>query len=70
MSDLDALMDCDPLQLTSDPAKLDALIAHYRERRAAPKGRAKKDTSGPQVDLSGILDGLIGKPAAPAIRRR
>lgn len=69
-NDLDTLMDLDPLQLTSDPAKLDALIAHYRERRAAPKGRARKDIGGLVVDLSGILDGLIQKPAAPAIRRR
>ncbi|MDE2105568.1 MAG: hypothetical protein KGL39_50545 [Patescibacteria group bacterium] len=58
------------MALTSDPAKLDALIAHYRERRAAPKGRARKDISGPQVDLTGILDGLIGKPKQQVVRRR
>lgn len=68
-SDLDALMDIDPLNLSA--VDLDALIAHYRERRAAPKGKARKDTGGPTVDLSGILDGLIAKPTqTTAIRRR
>lgn len=68
MTDLDALMDCDPLQLSA--RDLDSLVAHYRERRAAPKGKARKDTGGPQVDLSSILDSLVAKPKPVQIRRR
>lgn len=67
---LDQLMDLDPLELSKDPAKLDAIIDYHRkkraERAASPGRRAKKDT-GEQVSLGDLVQKMKAKAgAAPA----
>lgn len=72
MSDLNDLMDKDPLSMTS--ADIDAIIAYHRKRRAtlaaggkAP--RAKKET-GPTVSIDLKKLGLGLESSTPKIRRR
>lgn len=67
-SDLDALMDRDPLSLSSQD--IDTIIAYQRKQRArrAAGEKVVKDT-GPRKSLSEIL-GKTMPVAAPAITRR
>ena len=68
---VDLLMEIDPLELTSE--NIDAIIAYHRKARAASTGgKAKRDTAGPKVDISAVMQAIGGAPApaAPAIRRR
>lgn len=72
MSDLDELMDRDPLELSSQD--LDAIIAYQRKHRAnleGGKGKAKKE-QGPGLKLDLAALGLVAKPTAvePTIKRR
>lgn len=69
---LDELMDIDPLQLTSE--NIDAIIAHHRRARAnaTPGAKARRE-SGPKIDLTEAMSGLLGIPAkasVPTVRRR
>lgn len=70
-TDLDTLMDLDPLSLTKDPAALDAIIAYHRNNRAraeaeGPKGRRK---AGPapkgRIDLTSLIQGMAKPKAEP-----
>jgi hypothetical protein len=69
-NDIDLLMSADPLDMSD--ADIDAIIAYNRNQRAkreaAPggKGRAKKDTAGPALDLAKL--GL--KVTKPGVERR
>jgi hypothetical protein len=69
---VDELMELDPLDLTAE--NIDAIIAYHRKARASASlgGKAKRDTAGPKVDISAVLQALGGTPApaASAIRRR
>jgi len=72
-TDLDTLMDLDPLELTKE--NIDSVIAIYRQRRAereaSPGKRAAKET-GPKLKLEGLLDGMLKKapPKAEVLKRR
>lgn len=75
MSDLDDLMNTDPLKLTK--ADLDAIIAYHRKVRAS--GIKPKKESGPKAsaDAASLLDTLglskrkeIAPPRAPSSLRR
>lgn len=74
-NNINELMDIDPLELTSTPGTIDAIIAYHRKNRAnAAAGiKAKKET-GPKKDLSEALKGMFGEaapaPVASGIRRR
>lgn len=68
MTDLDDLMDKDPLSLTKED--IDDIIAYHRRLRSEPGVRPKRVVeAGPKIDLAAI--GLV-KPvvAAPVVRRR
>ena len=72
MSDLDELMDRDPLELSAQD--IDSIIAYQRKHRAQVAGgkRAKKD-DGPGVSIDLAKLGLV--PSAPvagvaAVKRR
>jgi len=67
---IDALMDLDPLSLTSE--NIESIIAYHRKARAnaASGTKAKKDT-GPKVDISSVMAGLTGATEVkPIVRRR
>lgn len=68
MTDLDRIMNEDPLNLTKED--LDALIAYHRKARAnfelGTKSKAKKET-GPQQTINLESLGLVPKP--PPMRR-
>ena len=67
---VDALMDRDPLSLTTDD--IAAIIAYHRKARAAATGeRRPKREAGVKIDVSEVFGELM-KPAAvvPTIRRR
>lgn len=68
MSDLNDLMDKDPLELSSQD--IDAIIAYHRNHRAnlAAGIKTKKDT-GPKVSLGSVLDHLLVKPTLGLKRR-
>lgn len=65
---VDILMSLDPLELTSD--NIDAIIAYHRKARAG--GAKPRRESGPKVDISNALAGIMGEaaPATAQIRRR
>ena len=70
---LDALMDLDPLGLTTK--NIDSIIAYHRKARSnAAQGIKAKREKGPGVDISGLMLKLTqGESAAPksgGIRRR
>ncbi len=66
MTDLDELMDKDPLSLTK--SDIDDIIAYHRRLRAEPGQRPKRETApGPKIDLAAIG---LAKPAPPPIVRR
>lgn len=70
-TELDILMDIDPLNLTID--NLDEIIAYYRKRRAEREaGTAKRPAkdSGPGVSLDGVLKNLIGAKPQVTVKRR
>jgi hypothetical protein len=74
MSDLDSLMDIDPLELTADPAKLEAYIKAHRERRAKHEGgagrKAVKD-AGPKLALpADFIKNLAGKSKPEVVVKR
>ena len=62
MSDLDLLMDLDPLSLSD--ADIDAIIAYHRNIRAK-KAAGEKPTK-PKVDVSSAVSSILNKikPAA------
>lgn len=60
MSDIDDLMDKDPLGLSN--RDLEAIIAYHRNRRAsedAPRGRAKKASPEAKAQLSALVSGMV-----------
>lgn len=66
MSDLDDLMDLDPLALSD--RDLDAIIAYHRNRRAtdgAPKARGAKGTPETKAALSALVKGMTTKDSTP-----
>ena len=69
---IDALMDLDPLSLTSE--NIDNIIAHHRKARAsAAGGKKSRREDGPKIDISEVMAGLTGEPAkaaVPTVRRR
>lgn len=71
-NEIDTLMDLDPLELTS--TNIDQIIAYHRKNRAMIASGAKpKRESGPKVDISAALQGLLAqepKPVVSGIRRR
>ena len=72
-NDLDTLMNEDPMGLTLNDPKLDALIAHYRKQRANVEAGIKpKKERGPTVSLDSVLANLTKKPITPqnTIKRR
>lgn len=64
MSELDELMNLDPLSLTRDSPEIEKLIAHYRKQRAdRVAGKKPQKEKGPAADVSTLLDGLkLAKP--------
>lgn len=62
MSDLDDLMDLDPLEMTTDD--IDKLIAYHRKNRAmlesGVRGAKPKKDTGPKksISLAGLIAGL------------
>lgn len=69
MSELDELMDLDPLELAKSPEQLDKIIAYHRQRRQERiegKGkRAKKDTGEATAGLKDLLANMVKKNSAP-----
>lgn len=66
MSELDELMNLDPLSLTRSSPELEALIKVYRNQRSnAEAGIKPKKESGPKVkiDLDAVMQGLKAKIA-------
>jgi len=64
MSDVDDLMDLDPLGLSD--RDLDAIVAYHRNRRVEPGARASKETKvTTSVDLSALIQRMVGKPEPP-----
>ena len=70
MSEIDELMDKDPLQLTDQD--LTQIIAYQRKMRQAWESGVKpKKEEGPKVDLSSVMKKLIpAKPPEQQIKRR
>lgn len=68
MSDLNDLMDKDPLELSKQD--IDAIIAYHRNHRANVQAgvKTKKDT-GPKISLGSVLDHII-KPKTLDVKRR
>lgn len=68
MSDLNDLMDKDPLQLSKQD--IDAIIAYHRQHKLNIQAgmKTKKDT-GPKITLGSVLDHLI-KPKTLDVKRR
>ena len=72
-SELDTLMDLDPLELTAKD--LDKVVAYHRESRAKRESGVKPSReAGPKLKISSdILDGLLKdkpKAAEPTLKRR
>lgn len=75
MSDLDDLMNLDPLHMTSDD--IAGIVNHHRKQRVliAQGVKPKKDT-GPKTDISAIMNRLSVKLSgdlpmpAPTVKRR
>lgn len=65
-NEIDDLMSMDPLDMTR--AHIDGIIAYYRNRRAAPEAKAKKDR-GPGLKIDREALGLTA-PKGPALLRR
>lgn len=70
MSDLNDLMERDPLSLSDQD--IVEIIARQRQHRAQVEGggRRARKAEGPKVDVSSILDTLIKKPQGAGIKRR
>ena len=71
MSELDILMDTDPLDLTADG--LDKIVAYHRDARAKRESGVKATReSGPKMKLSeDILSGLLkDKPKVETVIKR
>lgn len=68
LTDIDALMDKDPLSLTS--TDIDDIIKYHRIQRQRRASGAKpiKDTAGPKVDLTSIMASIL--PAKAEVKRR
>ncbi len=59
MSDLDDLMNADPLGLSDQD--VDGIIAYQRRHRAMVESGVKpKKEKGPAVSLDGLVTGIIG----------
>lgn len=68
MNDIDELMDTDPLDLTSDDPRLEAIIAYHRQARAnAEAGIKPKKADGPKGKIDLLSLGLVKK--GPPMRR-
>lgn len=68
-NELDELMDLDPLELSSRPGGIDAVIAYHRQRRAdAEAGIKPKREQGPTKKIDLLALGLK-KPSEPMKRR-
>lgn len=69
-NDIDLLMDTDPLDLTSDDPRLEAIIAYHRQARANAEAgiKPKKEgsTTKTKIDLEAL--GLLAKKP-PVVRR-
>lgn len=67
--DLDELMDRDPIRLSEQD--ISAIVAYHRKQRArrASGEKPSRDTAGPKVDLSKLLN-LKPKSTLPIIKRR
>lgn len=67
-SEIDALMDLDPLSLTAE--NIDEIIAYHRKARAG--GPKPKKDSGPKLDISALVQGMTESAPSVAgkIRRR
>lgn len=77
MSDLDDLMNIDPLDLTDD--EIAQIVAHHRKQRGLQaQGIKPKKEKGPGVSIDHIVNKIVvkatgelpEKPAAPKITRR
>lgn len=70
-NDLDEIMSLDPLELTLNDERLEAIIAYQRRHRANLEAGIKpKKEAGPKKELGSILDRLIPtKPKADFKRR-
>lgn len=70
MSDLNDLMDKDPLSLSAQD--IDAIIAYQRQHRAMMESGAKRarKAEGPKVDIGSALDALIKPKAGQGVTRR
>lgn len=56
-NDIDELMDLDPVELTKNPAAIDAIIAYHRNQRAkAAEGNKPRKAANP-IDLKAL--GLV-----------
>lgn len=67
MSEIDDLMELDPLNLTKQD--LDAIIAHHRNTRAREEpttGRLRKPAPKGKVDLTALVKGMVGAKAPEA----
>lgn len=68
-TEIDILMDLDPLELTKDGPEIEAIIAYYRNNRAkeGADGKMKKPKAeggaAPQIDLTALLDSMAKKKA-------
>ena len=68
---VDELMEIDPLELTA--TDIDSIIAYHRKARAnASSGGKRAKPTGPKLDLTEIIGGLVPAQATalPTIRRR
>lgn len=73
-NEIDTLMDLDPLELST--VNVDQVIAYHRQRRAereAGKGKRATKDSGPKLQLTGLIEGMVKaapKPAGVIVKRR
>lgn len=56
-NDIDELMDLDPVELTKNPAAIDAIIQYHRNRRAAASEGNKPRKAANPIDLKAL--GLV-----------
>lgn len=70
MSDLNALMDRDPLSLSTQD--IDSIIAYQRQHRATMEsgGKRARKVEGPKVDVQSVLDNLIKPKTGQGVTRR
>lgn len=72
VNEIDELMSLDPLDLTTDDPRLEAIIQYHRKARMQYEatGKAPKKEKGPAKSLDNVIQSLTGQVEKPKIDRR